>query len=166
MTRWMLRTLRGMDTPIQWAGGLALGVLTGLLPLNSLLPVFCAGLLILSGANLLTGTFGCLTGFALKPLFAVSFESLGQSLLTWKSLQPFWVLLSEMPLGPWCRFENTLVTGSLAGGILIAFPLFLTGWIGARHLRRWLSRLFVQSDWTAWLVEDGNEVSRAGVANP
>ncbi len=165
MTRWMLRTLRGMDTPTQWASGLALGSIIGWLPPDSLLPYVLGCLLVLAGANMMTGAFGVLVAWMLKPLLANSFESFGYFLLTHSSLQSFWVTVSEMPVGNWCRFENTMVTGALVGGFLIAIPLFLIAWIGSRQLRRWMASLFERSKWTVWLVENSNDVSKAGVAH-
>jgi hypothetical protein len=63
MIRFLLSTVSGMDSPRQWAAGLALGLVGGCIPFQSLLVVVIAVVLLLSGANLLTGAAGWAGGW-------------------------------------------------------------------------------------------------------
>ncbi len=153
MRLFFLRTLRGMDRPLQWAGGLAVGMVAGFLPIHSLLLYFLLVLLIVSGANLLTGGCGYLAGCLVSGPLAETSEQLGHNLLVHPGLQSWWVAVSEVPLGAWCDFGNTMVTGPLALGIALAFPTFLVAWAAGTRIRRILARIFERYSMTAWMVD-------------
>ncbi len=163
MFRFLLSTVRGMDSPRQWAAGLALGLVGGCIPFQSLLVVVFAVVLLLSGANLLTGAAGWAGGWLVARTLAGPFEQLGFDLLTAPRLQPLWVLLSESPGGCWCHWNNTLVTGSLAGGLMIAVPLFFTGLFAAQRIQRKLNALFSRFALTRWLIQDAGRAVNPGI---
>ncbi len=113
-------------SPKQIAGGFALGALIGLLPLLSLTNFLLVLLILLIQVNIGAAFLGAavfgLFGFLLDPLS----NQIGYLLLVnLRSLTPFWTWLYNLPLLPFTRFNNTLVMGSLAIGILIFIPLFI-----------------------------------------
>lgn len=152
MNKWLLGTLRGMDSPLQWAAGFSAGLLVGFLPADSLLPWAFILLLVLSGANLLTAFAGWGLGAVIAGLCPTLLESLGYRLLNTDWLQPLWAELVGLPLGIWCRFDDCLTAGSLVAGLAVALPVFVLTWVAGQPLRAALARQFLRSRWTAWLA--------------
>lgn len=162
---YFLGAVRGMDSPRQWAAGLALGLLGGCIPVHSLLTVLVAITLVLCGANLLTGAVGWGLGWLAASGLAGPFEQLGYALLTAPRLQAVWVLLVESPGGCWCHWNNTLVAGSFVGGAMIAAPVFLVALFAAQGIQRRLNRFFSRFPVTRWLVRDEARSTQSGI-NP
>ncbi len=117
-------TIRGFDTSKQLAMGLTMGMLIGLIPKDSLFTYGLGGVMLLSTANLLTGTIAifCFSwvGAMIDPLT----HRLGNYVLTFDFFEPTLVYLSQLPLVPWTRFENTVVTGNVLLGLMLAIPVY------------------------------------------
>ncbi|MDR1105400.1 MAG: TIGR03546 family protein [Treponema sp.] len=108
----------------QIAAGVAWGVLLALVPLGNffwivllLVSLFLRhkrilSLLVMAAARLFL------------PLFVMPIDALGWAALHMDALQPFFTSLYNMPFVPFTRFNNTLVAGGLAGGIILWLPVF------------------------------------------
>lgn len=122
----IMTTLHSSVSPNQIAGGCVLGMLLGLLPAKTLLTVFLAVIVLILNVNIgsamLVATLTALVAFFLDPLF----HATGHFLLVKSAgLTPLWTKLYNMPLIPFTRFNNTVVLGSLAVGLLLSGPVFL-----------------------------------------
>jgi len=122
------QTVTGSDTPRQIGFGIAMGLLIGLIPKDSLFVYFFGLCLLISTANLFSAFVSTFVfswvGFLLDPYA----HKIGSFVLTLPSMQSTWVWLSEMPMVPWTRFENTIVTGSLILGLLLFYPVYRISW--------------------------------------
>jgi uncharacterized protein (TIGR03546 family) len=147
-----LGTVSGMDSAGQLAAGVALGMIIGLLPMDSLLPYLFLLALLFTRANLLTAISAAAV-FSWIGIALTSIEhSIGRAILTFEPLEPAWTWMIQQPIIPWTRFENTVVTGSLILGLLACYPVYrlskfgftsygsiLTRWAGNSTLMRSLS---------------------------
>ena len=115
----------GGDTPRQIGFGVAMGMLIGIIPKDSLFTYAFGILLLISTANLLSalvsGFVFTWIGFLLDPVS----HSLGKAVLTHESWQATWVQIYELPVVPWTRFHNTVVSGSLLIGLALFIPVYL-----------------------------------------
>lgn len=122
--RMFRQTVAGSDTPRQIGCGIAIGMMIGLIPKDSLF-VFALGIILLiSTANLfsalVSGFIFSWIGFLVDPWS----HSVGHWVLTQPTLQETWLKLYETPVVPWTRFENTVVTGSLIIGLVLFYPTY------------------------------------------
>ena len=131
-------TVRGFDTPHQLGLGMALGVMVGLIPKDSLLPYALGVIAILSTANLLLFGIGVIVAHVVSPLLDHLTHVIGSWVLTFNPLEPVWAAMIEWPLMPWTRFNNTVVMGTLVLGILFAVPTYTM----TRMVSRAAGRLF------------------------
>jgi uncharacterized protein (TIGR03546 family) len=51
-------------------------------------------------------------------------HKLGAAILTTPALQAVYAAVYSLPLGPWLGFQNTVVTGSFAIGLYVAYPVY------------------------------------------
>ena len=117
-------TVKGFDTSKQLAMGVTMGMLVGLVPKDSLFSYGFGCLLLLSTANLFAGALSAFCFSWIGTIFDPLSDRLGASLLTFDLFEPTLAWLSQLPVVPWTRFENTVVTGSLVLGLLLAFPVY------------------------------------------
>jgi len=119
-----IKAFRSGESPGQIAAGFALGFFIGLIPFWSLQGLILFFLLILLNINLAAGTVAIIlagmSAYLLDPLF----HSIGYFVLTLPALQGTWESLYNMPVAPLTRFNNTVVMGSLIGGLALFLPLF------------------------------------------
>ena len=132
-------TVRGFDTPHQLGLGMALGVMVGLIPKDSLLPYAIGVVAILSTANLLLFGIGVIVAHVVSPLLDHLTHLIGSWFLTFSPLEPLWATLIEWPLMPWTRFNNTVVMGTLILGILLAVPTYTMTRMVSRTTSRWFA---------------------------
>lgn len=108
----------------QIASGLALGFAMGMSPFLSLQGLLILILVILFrvqfGAATLSAFFFSFIAYLLDPVFHV----VGEKILYAQSLQNLWTELYNMPLVPLTKFNNTVVMGSGAVGLVLFIPLF------------------------------------------
>jgi len=109
----------------QIAAGFAWGLLLGLIPAGN---VFWIVLFVASfffkhhhwSKMLILAIFKLISG-AVAPVVDLA----GWELLHIEALQPFFTTLYNMPFVPLTKFNNTLVAGGLACGIVLWLPVFL-----------------------------------------
>jgi len=122
--RLLVLALTAESSHRQIAGGIALGLIVGLVPKGNLLAL---GLLTLASAIKISlpGLFFSIFLFSwLALLLDPLTHRLGEALLAAPLLQSFWVWLYQWPGVPWTQFNNTIVLGSLVLGLLLAGPLY------------------------------------------
>lgn len=117
----------GINSAHQLALGVAFGVLIGLIPKESALAWGIGLLFLLSRGNLLCGIVVGLAATLLSPLLDVYSARIGLSILSIESLQTTYASWLDLPFVAWTRFNNTVVIGSLAIGLLAWFPVYLLG---------------------------------------
>ena len=107
------------------AAGFSWGLFLGLIPVGN---VFWVTLFLVSfffkvhhPSKLLCMAILKVFSGALLPIVDI----LGWEVLHIHSLQPFFTSLYNMPFVPFTRFNNTLVAGGIAGGIILFLPVFL-----------------------------------------
>jgi uncharacterized protein (TIGR03546 family) len=99
-------------------------MMIGLIPKDSLIVYSLLGVLLAIRANLIAATIAGFASAGVAMLMTSVFHSVGVSLLELNLLKPCWNLISDLPLAGWTRFNNTLVMGAMAIGLLAAFPVF------------------------------------------
>ena len=117
-------SVKGFDSPAQLALGVALGLVIGLLPKDSLLPYAIGLIALLSNANLLTLVISGILFSWVGPTADPLTHQIGGWLLTLGPLESVWVWLYQIPVVPWTRFNNTIVMGSLVLGLLLSVPIY------------------------------------------
>lgn len=121
----LIHAFNADTSPNQTAGAFCLGATIGLIPKGNLsaLIMFLITWIFrvnLGVAALAIGVFS-LVGYATDPFT----EKLGFYLLSGiPALQGLWTTLYNLPVVPYFAFNNTLVMGNLATGILLSIPLF------------------------------------------
>ncbi|MDR1506511.1 MAG: TIGR03546 family protein [Treponema sp.] len=108
----------------QIASGFAWGVLFGLVPAGNF---FWIALFVLSfffrhhhGSKLLVMAIFKALFFAIAPLT----DALGWEILHLESLEEFFTTLYNLPFVPFTGFNNTVVAGGLAAGIVLWIPVY------------------------------------------
>lgn len=138
-----LRLLNSETPPLQLSAGLCFGLIVGFSPFftwHNLLIFLLVCLLRVNLSMFLLGTaFFSIIAFVLDPLFDV----LGYFLLVdVKALRPLWIYFSSTPILPYFRFNNTVVIGSLALGLLLYLPFFLVSvWAIKKYRQHWREQI-------------------------
>ena len=121
-----IKALRAGDPPAQIAGGFSLGYLIGLMPFWTLQDVVILLVLVFANVNLSAGFLAMILAGLIAFLLDPVFHHLGLLLLTGiPALQGLWETLYNLPVAPLSRFNNTVVLGSLAIGLLTVWPVYL-----------------------------------------
>jgi uncharacterized protein (TIGR03546 family) len=130
--------LNGNIKKSQIAAGFAWGVLFGLVPAGNF---FWITLFIIS-FFFAHNHGGKLIAVALVKLFLPQIYPLtdlaGWELLHVAALQDFFTMLYNTPFVPFTRFNNTLVAGGIAAGLVLWLPIFLLVWLFIPLYRRTL----------------------------
>lgn len=132
----LVRALNSEGTPGQVAAGMALGAAVGLTPLVNLHNVLILSLVLVLNVSVPGAVLGWLCcvplGFALDPVF----DAVGRSLLLdVPALQGLWATIYNTPILALTNLNNSIVLGSLAGWMVLAFPMFLTARWGVGRYR-------------------------------
>ena len=101
--RLLLQAFVMESTPRQMSLGLAFGVLVGLVPKGNLLAIV-------------------LCTFVATVCDSI-FDQIGGYILAQPSLQGMWTEMANMPFMPWTNFNNTIVMGSFATGLVLLWPV-------------------------------------------
>lgn len=120
----LIAALNGNVKKCQLAAGFAWGLLLALIPAGNF---FWIALLLLSFFFRHNHASKLLSMALLKllaPLSAPLVDLLGWELLHIPALRPLFTAMYNMPFVPFTRFNNTLVAGGLAGGIVLWLPVF------------------------------------------
>lgn len=167
MTLWLINEIRKVLIAIhskqslgQLALGVSFGVLLGLLP-KGFLAVLVLIPLFFFDLNLAVAFFVAVLTTFLTPLLDPFLDASGAFLLldvVW--LQPLWLFLTDLPIVPYTRFNNTLILGSFVWGVLLMLPVFLVSKQGFFWYRNKVKAIvdknpyivkFKQLKWVAWL---------------
>jgi len=120
----LIKALNGNLSKSQIASAVAWGVLLGLVPISSLFGIV---LLIISFFFNHNHTSKIIVMVVIKIISAVflpALDVLGWWILHIDSLQPLFTAMYNMPFVPFTKFNNTLVMGGLAAGIVLWIPVF------------------------------------------
>lgn len=119
-----IRALNGNTKKSQIAAGFSWGLLLALLPAGNF---FWLLFLVVSfffnhnhGAKILSMAVFKL----ILPLAAGSIDFVGWEILNFEALYPIFTTFYNMPFVPFTGFNNTLVAGGLAAGIILWVPVF------------------------------------------
>ncbi len=125
--------------PGEIAHAFSCGLLLGFLPKSNLLWylifVFFLFVRINKPMYLLMTLLGSALAVGLDPLFDI----IGYQILTIGSLQNFYASLLEIPFVAFTKFNNTIVMGSLAFGIVLYVPFYFLGRLIVFAWRKWLT---------------------------
>jgi uncharacterized protein (TIGR03546 family) len=117
--------LRSGSKPGEIAAASVLGMFLGLSSLWTPHGIVIALILILVNVSLAMATLSALIFAGLAYVMDPAIHSLGYFLLVQaKPLHGFWTWIVNTPILALGRYNNTVVTGSLAAGILLSVPLF------------------------------------------
>jgi len=108
----------------QLAAGLACGLILGFSPFLSIQTLVLLILIfffrIQIGAAFVSAFFFKFVAFLIDPIA----DQLGRSILEASGLRPLFVEMYNMPLVPLTRFNNSIVMGSAAIGVILVIPAF------------------------------------------
>ena len=128
--KWIVKIIAALNNnsrPGEVGAGIAFGFLLALLQGS---PVFRVAVLALT--FFLKINMGAMLLFLLlfsivTPLLAVPLDLLGGFILTLPAFRGFFTYLYNLPLAPYTRFNNTVVMGGLAAGIVLWPAVFIGG---------------------------------------
>ena len=143
----LVKAMSSNTNPGEIAHAFALGILLGFMPKGNLLwyIVFMAFLFmrIQKGAF----TLSLLLGAILAPLLDPVFDRVGWWILTQENAIPTYQWLLNVPFVSFTKFNNTIVMGSLACGLIAYIPLY---WLGRLITMLW--RKYVAASVNKWKV--------------
>ena len=136
MTFWILKQLKKLikilnsgQAPAQIAGAVALGVLIGLVPANTIYYLLILLITIITNVNLTSFFFAIALSTLISHIIDPLADKLGYFLLVdTTSLKSLWTLLYNLPIFPLIKINNTLSLGSM----IIAAALFLPIYLGMK----------------------------------
>ena len=125
--------------------GVAYGLLLALIPGGNLLFVALAlvAFLVKINLGLTLVSFGLLS--VVVPVFDPLLDRVGMAILSIESLRPLYTSLAATPIVPWTQFNNTLVMGALAAGIVLFIPVTLLAAVLVRLYRKHVHARIAQS---------------------
>lgn len=123
--RLLLQAFVMESTPRQMSLGLAFGVLVGLVPKGNLLAIVLGTLLASTRVNLAIATLAIVLCTFAATVCDSLFDQIGGFILAQPSLQSLWTEMANMPFMPWTNFNNTIVMGSFATGLVLLWPVHL-----------------------------------------
>ena len=147
-------TVKGFDTSRQLALGVAIGLMIGLIPKDSLLPYAIALVGILSRANLLSLGLSAVVFSWASPLIDPVLHRLGHWALTYDSLQSTWTWLYQIPVIPWTRFDNTVVMGALLAGLALCIPVHFISRMLFEKFGSLIAKALLNTRLATWLIGD------------
>jgi uncharacterized protein (TIGR03546 family) len=132
--RFLVEALTSESSSRQIAFGFAIGLVVGLVPKGNLLAVALLAVLYCLRVNLAAGLAGAIlfswVGMLADPLT----HEIGLWLLQADALEPMWTAIYNLPVAPWTSFNNTVVLGSLAFGLVLFYPVYkVTERLAARY---------------------------------
>ncbi|HUW69211.1 MAG TPA: TIGR03546 family protein [bacterium] len=107
------------------ASGFAWGLLLALVPAGNLIWILLFFVSFFIKNNQAVQLLSIALLKIVLPLAAPLLDALGHTILTIESLQGAFAYLYNLPIAPFTRFNNTLVMGGLAAGLVLWLPAFL-----------------------------------------
>lgn len=117
--------ISAINSPHQLALGVAFGVVIGIMPKDSAIPWLIGLAFLLSRGNLLCGIVAAIGMSIVSPSLDLFSNRMGESVLKIGFLQSTFVSWMDIPWIAWTRFNNTVVAGSFAIGLLSSLPVYL-----------------------------------------
>ena len=117
--------ISAINSPHELALGVAFGVLIGLMPKDSAIPWIIGLVFLLGRGNLLCGILAAVGMSVVGPLIDVWSDKMGMALLSIESMQTIYASWMDLSWVAWTRFNNTVVSGSLAIGLIAWLPVYL-----------------------------------------
>ncbi len=121
----LLKALNANTNPEEIAHGAACGFLLGLMPKDNLLWWVVFIFILFVRINKAAYGLALLLGSLLAPALDATFDTLGYSILTNESLYGLYGFLENVPFVSFTKFNNTVVMGSLAMGLLLYIPAYI-----------------------------------------
>lgn len=150
--KFLWHALVAENTPRQLAWGVAIGVLIGFVPKGNLIAVGLAAILFSLRVNLLAAMMAAFVFTWLGMLMDPFFNHIGYFILTAKSLESPLASAYRWPYMPWTAFNNTVVMGAFAIGVMQLYPTY-------RFARRYFEKR--QDKWAK--TEQNLEESRINI---
>lgn len=123
----LIKALSSNNDPGAIACAFSFGILLGFMPKVSalwfVLFVFVLFMRIQRGAF----TLSIILGVIIAPLLDPLFDSVGMYILTLPQYRNTYIKLLDIPFVAFTRFNNTVVMGSLACGLIAIIPLYFVG---------------------------------------
>ena len=141
----LIKILRSAATPGQIAGGFILGMIIGLTPFWSLHNLVVLFLIIILNVNIAMALFSFALFSGVAYLADPLFHSFGFFMLVdINALQGLWLALYNIPVVALCRFNNTVVLGSLLSSLILLLPVYFLIKIAVIQYREKLEPLFLK----------------------
>ena len=145
-------------SPLQIAGGFAMGIWLGLVPKANLTAQLILLAIMAFRINAAVALLAAVLVSLINPLTDLIAGPLGYMVLTAPVLKSLWTCLYNIPIVPWTGFNNTLVTGNLVLGALLFMPSFLLGKkAGNAYALKWQKSMnesaFIKAAKKTWLLE-------------
>lgn len=148
MLKWIsniFKALNANSNPATIAHAFSLGVLLGFMPKTNVLwyLIFIFFLFVRIHKSTYCIVLLITTYFAwmLDPLFS----SMGYSILTYPKFENFFASAIEIPFVGFTKFNNTVVMGSLAFGLMIYIPVFILVYFFVKFWRKRVAPKFIKS---------------------
>jgi len=121
----IFKILRSGESPNKIAAGFTMGMIIGMTPFMTFHNLVLILLIIILKVNLASSLFAFAIFSGVAYLFDPWFHSIGYFLLADVTfLHDFWTMLYSFPLLALSRYNNTVVTGSLALSLIFILPVF------------------------------------------
>lgn len=141
----LLKALGANSKPSQIANSFCIGFILGVLPKNNLLWWLVFVFFMFVRINKAGYFIMMLLGAFISPYLDPTFHKIGEFVLTYEPLVPVYSKLLEIPFVGFTRFNNTIVCGSLVGGLLAYLPLYIFMLVFIWVWRKWIAPFFNRS---------------------
>ncbi len=141
----MFKALNANRAPGELAHAFALGMLLAFVPKGNLLWIFLFIVTFFLRINRGTLFLSIILGSIFCPLLDGCFDTTGYAILTHPALIHTFANLLEIPFVAFTKFNNTIVMGALAWGIILYIPFYILSRLFIRLWRNTLYKLFIRS---------------------
>lgn len=141
----LLKALGANSKPSQIANSFCIGFILGVMPKNNLLWWLVFVFFMFVRINKAGYFIMMLLGAFISPYLDPTFHKIGEFVLTYEPLVPVYSKLLEIPFVGFTRFNNTIVCGSLVGGLLAYLPLYIFMLVFIWVWRKWIAPFFNRS---------------------
>jgi uncharacterized protein (TIGR03546 family) len=128
--KWIAKLIAALNSnsrPGEVAAGIAFGLFLALQPGWTVFRIVGLAKVYLLKVNLAAALLFLFLFSFLTPLADGLLDILGASILTLPALGGFFTAVYNLPLMPYTRFNNTVIMGALAAGLLLWLPLYFLG---------------------------------------
>lgn len=140
-----LKALNSNSKPSQIANSFCIGLILGFMPKSNLLWFalffFFAFVRINKCGYYIMILIGSLTAYLIDPLF----DKIGYEILTFAPLENFYSWALDIPFVGFTKFNNTIVAGSLAFGLILYIPFFFLILLLVSQWRKHIAPVFNDS---------------------